>query len=101
MMVYVNLIIGKGRVRGREGGGVGKEVMGIVFGTQKQASMHAFGAPTVLSVHAVTRAVRALRVISNGRLRSASGGKNAPFAPRHFIRLRYDTSVAQPTTFKL
>ena len=46
--------------------------MGIVFGTQKQASMHAFGAPTVLSVHAITRAVRALRVISNDRLRSAS-----------------------------
>ena len=45
-----------------------------------------------------TSAVRALRVISNDRLRSASSGKNAPFAPREFGRLGYDTPVAQPTT---
>ena len=41
-----------------------------------------------------TSAVRALRVISNDRLRSASSGKNAPFAPREFGRLGYDTLVA-------
>ena len=48
-----------------------------------------------------TSVVRALRVISSDRLRSASSGKNAPFAPREFGRLGYDTPVAQPTTFKL
>ena len=41
-----------------------------------------------------TSAVRALRILSNDRLRSASGGKNAPFAPREFGRLGYDTPVA-------
>ena len=48
-----------------------------------------------------TSAVRALRILSTDRLRSASGGKNAPFAPRAFGRLGYDTPVAQSTTFKL
>ena len=48
-----------------------------------------------------TSAVRALRILETDRLRSASGGKNAPFAPREFGRLGYDTPVAQPTTFKL
>ena len=35
------------------------------------------------------------------RLRSASGGKNVPFAPRKFGRIGYDTPVAQPTIFRL
>ena len=48
-----------------------------------------------------TSAVRALRVISTDRLRSASSGKSAPSAPREFGRLGYDTPVAQPTTFQL
>ena len=48
-----------------------------------------------------TSAVRALRVISNDRLLSASSGKSAPSAPREFGRLGYDTPWAQPTTFQL
>ena len=45
--------------------------------------------------------IRALRVISDDRLRSASSGKSVPFAPREFGRLGYDTPVAQPTTSQL
>ena len=44
---------------------------------------------------------RALRILATDRLRSASGGKNVPFAPRKFGRIGYDTPVAQPTTFRL
>ena len=48
-----------------------------------------------------TSVVRALRILPNDRLRSsASGGENAPFAPRECGRLGYDTPVAQPSTFK-
>ena len=37
-----------------------------------------------------TSAARALRILSTDGLRSASGGKNAPFAPREFGRLGYN-----------
>ena len=43
----------------------------------------------------------ALYILATDRPRSASGGKNIPFAPREYGRIGYDTPVAQPTTFRV